>query len=349
MHTLKCRNVNDAFLRGMDLLDSHGHIEKTRNGEVITVEDPVTTVYANPRERVLFDPDRDANPFFHFMEGLWMLAGFNDLATMEYYNKGMSRYSDDGDTLWGAYGWRWRSYFKDPKFKDFAGKDQIRIIIDRLKNDPYDRRCVLQMWDAVGDLGRDGADVPCNTAIYFKTVHIDGYSPRLDMTVSNRSNDIIWGAYGANVVHMSMLHEFVAAATGIRMGKYYQVSNNYHAYLNVYEPMREKLLQIDSFDYYTIKLLINHNPYKLDEVNPYPMVSVGFQDWEFDLIMFFTRKPFEQLEFNDPFFSEVAAPIQDAWYLSKKNMKEEALIEIQHCKADDWMEACFRWLSRRIK
>ena len=106
MNTLKCRNVNDAFLRGMDLLDSSGHIEETRNGKVITVEDPVTTVYANPNERVLFDPDRDANPFFHFMEGLWMLAGFNDLATMEYYNKGMSRYSDDGETLWGAYGCR---------------------------------------------------------------------------------------------------------------------------------------------------------------------------------------------------------------------------------------------------
>ena len=48
-------------------------------------------------------------------------------------------------------------------------------------------------------------EIPCNTAIYFKV-----REGKLNMTVSNRSNDVIWGTFGANVVHMSILQEYVA-------------------------------------------------------------------------------------------------------------------------------------------
>ena len=44
-----------------------------------------------PTKELLFDPDRDANPFFHFMEGLWMLAGFNDLKS--HYGVLQQRYA----------------------------------------------------------------------------------------------------------------------------------------------------------------------------------------------------------------------------------------------------------------
>ena len=50
------------------------------------------------------------------------------------------------------------------------------------------------------------------------------------MTVSNRSNDIIWGTFGANAVHMSMLHEYVASALMLHVGKYTQISDSFHAY-----------------------------------------------------------------------------------------------------------------------
>jgi hypothetical protein len=50
------------------------------------------------------------------------------------------------------------------------------------------------------------------------------------MTVLNRSNDIVWGCYGANAVHMSVLQEFVALAIGVPVGSYTQVSNDWHIY-----------------------------------------------------------------------------------------------------------------------
>ena len=223
MQVIEVRNVHDALLRGLELLEVHGITRDSRNGPVRESECPVTTVYHRPQERVLFWEQRDANPFFHFMESLWMLGGRHDLDYVYQFNKGMKRYSDDGKTLWGAYGWRWREYWTD-RTND-QSIDQLSIIIKRLKEDPTDRRCVLQMWDAVSDLDRDGKDVPCNTSIYFK---IDA-DKRLQMTVCNRSNDIIWGAYGANAVHMSMLQEYMAGALRVGVGTYYQVSDNYHA------------------------------------------------------------------------------------------------------------------------
>ena len=52
------------------------------------------------------------------------------------------------------------------------------------------------------------------------------------MTVCNRSNDMIWGAYGANAVHMSILMEYVAVAVNAPMGSYYQISDSFHIYEN---------------------------------------------------------------------------------------------------------------------
>ena len=48
----------------------------------------------------------------------------------------MRDFSDDSETLWGAYGWRWKKYFD---------KDQLEIIIDMLRRNPNDRRAVLQI------------------------------------------------------------------------------------------------------------------------------------------------------------------------------------------------------------
>ena len=85
MQVLEVRNVHDALIRGVDLLEAENFREQTRNGEVYRSKTPVTTVYEKPKERVLFWEERDANPFFHFMEGLWMLTGRNDLEFVKRY------------------------------------------------------------------------------------------------------------------------------------------------------------------------------------------------------------------------------------------------------------------------
>ena len=78
MKVIDARNVNEAYAMGMKHLRDHGHVEETRAGKVLVTPYPVTTSYLVPMERVLFDPQRDANPAFHLFESLWMLAGRRD-------------------------------------------------------------------------------------------------------------------------------------------------------------------------------------------------------------------------------------------------------------------------------
>ena len=234
MYTIKARNVNDALPCGISWLKDMGQERPSRNGPVLVAPTPVTTVYSHPRERVMLWPKRDANPFFHLVEALWMIAGRNDLKTLTPFVKRMSSFSDDGGkTQPGAYGHRWRNHFvSNEKMMDGDYRlDQIAWAANRLQADPNDRRVVIQMYDAEVDqyaADRGGKDIPCNL-IALPTISSDG---RLDLTVFNRSNDAVWGAYGANAVHFSVLQEVLAGLLDRPVGKYWQIANNFHAYLD---------------------------------------------------------------------------------------------------------------------
>ena len=71
------KNVNEAFrelVGGIHDRTIEATRHESRNGPVLVIEEPVTVCYENPNERVLFNTRRDANPFFHLFESLWMLV-----------------------------------------------------------------------------------------------------------------------------------------------------------------------------------------------------------------------------------------------------------------------------------
>ena len=324
MHTLIGRNVHDLFYKGMLLLKGAGYRRDSRNGPVFQAGMPVASTYLHPQERVFLAPWRDANPFFHLYEGLWMLAGREDVAPLAAFVKRMRTFSDDGETLHGAYGFRWRRKF---------GFDQLDLIISALHRNPEDRRQVLQMWSAQDDLGRNGKDLPCNLMVTFQ-VAPDG---RLDMSVFCRSNDMIWGAYGANVVHFSMLQEYVATSLGRKMGTYTQMSVNFHAYVDIYEQMSNAAWAHPFGD-----------PYEAGEVQPYPMMTVPRNLWDGDLYKFL-RSGGTRTYYNDPFFAEVAQPMVAAHVCHRAGHAEPALAEMSRVAAPDWRRAGIEWIQRRMR
>jgi len=286
MHVIRARNVNHLFIEGLTHLAHVGEPSDSRAGRVLVAPWPVMSIYERPMERVLFDAKRDANPFFHLMEGLWMLAGRNDAAFLDNYVKDFgSRFAENG-IIHGAYGHRWRRAL---------GFDQLHEIVRRLHADPTDRQCVLQMWDAnqyeerrggaeggyvygSDDLEGSWRDRPCNTHCYFRvrgrnaTPEETG-RPVLDMTICCRSNDIVWGAYGANAVHMSMLLEYVAGRAGLGVGTMYQLSNNYHGYV----VMLDKIGDPEELD--------GNDPYDDGVVHSVAMAE-NWNGWDQDLRLF---------------------------------------------------------------
>lgn len=337
MRVITARNVQSALYFGLELFRRVGELKDSRNGQVIVVPGPVTTHYTRPRERVLFWPQRDANPFFHFFESLWMLAGRDDVAFVSQFAKQMAEYSDDGQTMHGAYGYRWRDGFiRDHTGKeDYNSIDQLQIIARRLKEDPNDRRCVLTMWNPEIDLDLKSKDIPCNTHVYFSR----SFNGELDMTVCCRSNDMIWGGYGANAVHFSVLQEFMAAAIGCEVGNYWHISNNYHAYKNIYDPLNQKFAKVRYIN----------DPYQT--LSTLPLVKDKAEVWLKECELFCDdiskNREIGVVPFKEPFFTHVAIPLWQAHVAYKAKEYVEAIKIANQCLATDWKVATKEWLERR--
>lgn len=350
MHVVTGQNVNEVYRLGLSLLDTAGEIVPSRNGRVLRVANPVTTVYQCPTERVLFDEQRDANPFFHLFESLWMLAGRNDVRTLDRILPTFKQFSDDGVTFHGAYGYRWR-HWPVPTTTYTKELDQLAIAVRMLRENPSSRRVVISMWDPVRDLDATGLDIPCNDLI--KVAIVTG---KLDLTVFNRSNDAIYGCYGANAVHMSVLQEYLAAMIGVPVGRYVQISTDFHAYLDT--PYRW-----ESYWPLAVKTAQWTDPYARPSITgraiaPFPLVTAP-RSFDRELAQVIDtlrdRQSLASLEasaFENAFFPRVAIPMHRAFELHKQKHDGPA-IDLLHAAQEigssdvDWLTAGRQWLTRR--
>lgn len=324
-HIIRARGVNAALHAALDYLGRSGVEADSRNGRVLAAPGPVITEYARPQERVLFCAARNANPYFHLMEAIWMLAGREDVAWLAQFNPRIKEYSDDGVRLHGAYGHRWRARW---------GFDQLRLLAEHLQREPTTRRAVLAMWAARGDLqaeegigGLSSKDTPCNTHIYFAL-----REGALEATICNRSNDAIWGAYGANAVHFSMLQELMAVAIGAPVGKLYQFSNNLHVYLDLNQLAMLWHAPID-------------DRYESAAVAAHPMLSPGESAWAFlrDAENFCAHGA--RASYVTLFFQGVALPMLASWR-ERRAGKNDGRAALRHCYAIDWAIAAQDWIDR---
>lgn len=338
MFIIDAINVNDALTKGLRIMARQRNVtaQQSRDGPVRVATRPVTTLTHLPMQRVLFSPTRNANPFFHLFESLWMLSGRNDLPWLAQFNKQMAAYSDDGGkTQPAAYGHRWISHF---------GVDQITAAVQELTERPNSRRAVIDMWDSANDMLKALAgskDVPCNTTIFLK---IRG--GKLEMTVCCRSNDLWWGCHGANAVHFSVLQEYIAAHLNVPMGCMYQISNDYHLYTDrVKFDLDDMASEVSANDHYrsgraiTTPIVANSN--------------VGMFDEDLAKFMHYARPDNPDTGaaplMDNVFLAAVALPMLHAWRYHKQREYAKALEVIANAPVDpkcDWTMAAYLWLSR---
>lgn len=311
-------------------LTEHGKPEDSRAGPVLVAPQPMIIETQVPNERVLFSPKRDANPFFHIAEAIWMLGGRNDAKFLDNFVHDFSeRYAEKDGTLHDAYGYRWRHAL---------GFDQLIEVIGRLESNPQDRQCVIQMWDAdeQDDLIGKWKSRPCNTNIFLRD-----NNGRLDLTTCCRSNDMIWGAHGANAVHFSILQEFLASALGLDIGVMYQISNNAHVYIDTMHK-----LQLNSF------LSLNDDRY-CKQISASPMFEEPLPDLVYsDIKKFFDHyenNNFEFDDYNNPWFWETLTPMMEAHRLFKQKEYVRALTRAEEIGSMDWRLASFEWIERRVR
>ena len=327
-YVISGRNINDLYPQALHFVNRDGVVDTSRAGDVKVVPFPVLTVTDKPMERVLFDQTRDANPFFHLFECLWMLNGDSDARWLDRFVGDFSaRFAEESGHIHGAYGKRWREWFDH---------DQLILAVDRLKADPKDRRLVISMWDPYNDpQDLDEVplkDVPCNTHMYPRIVN-----GKLDLTVCVRSNDVIWGAYGANAVHMTFVQEYLAGLIGVPVGKFYQLSNNWHAYTEVLD----RFMNSDDLVHSS-----SSNLYVTGRVVAEPIMTKP-EFWDLDLEKFMDNP--DRPDFDNMWFYLVARPAWNAHVAYKEKRWEDAFEWCSLVDASDWSLAMQSWIARRYQ
>ena len=132
-----------------------------------TIEVRRALVSFDARAPVVVDPMRACSPRFLSGEALWILSGSDRLDEIAPYNKKMAEYSDDGHTLFGAYG---------PRVSE-----QIDSVITKLGSDAASRQAVISLWRPNPPETRD---LPCTLALHFSIRH-----DALDVLAVMRSSD----------------------------------------------------------------------------------------------------------------------------------------------------------------
>lgn len=331
MKIFNCINPNITLKDMMRDITEFGKPANSRNGLTISYDEPVCIRHENPVHRVIWLKSRNANPFFHLFEFVWMLAGRNDVATLSAFNANMKLYSDDGETFNAPYGYRLREHF---------GGDQLRDVIEILKKDPDSRQAVALLWDS-NDLTKSTVDKACNLELVFKLRD----SGKLDMTVFNRSNDLVWGALGANLVHMSLFHEYVATMLSVGMGAYEQISNCMHVYIDgrpgdIY---REIISQHDEDEEHDVYPCDSSPSMKdIDEDIEELFYHIGNCNTVIDMASGFMQS------YRSEFFEKLFIPMMHVYLFHKLKRDDVAMqILVRSEIPEDWYKASYNWLDLR--
>ncbi|TCL03127.1 thymidylate synthase [Sodalis ligni] len=281
------RNITSALLTILNKILKDGSSVGSRDQEQTEVLSTLTKIN-NPYERFLVIPGRNNNVFAQIAETMWVLAGRNDLGFLENYLPRAVDFSDDGKTWRAAYG---------PRLRNWNGEiDQITSVIKRFKEDPLTKRAVISIFDPGSDY-QDTKDVPCNNWIHFIQ-----RNSTLDVHVTIRANDAIWGFSGINFFEWSVLHEIIAKSLGWRVGTMSWYVGTFHIYNRHYKTA-ERLIQIKN-PISIYECGISHTPIETTINELDKTLELVFEAESYSRKGFFNKTKEVELKINDPFFKK---------------------------------------------
>jgi thymidylate synthase len=163
-------------------------------------------------------------------ELLWFLKGDTNI---KYLNDNQvniwNEWADKDGNLGHIYGYQWRSW---PGYHG-GSTDQIKQVIDSIKNNPDSRRHIVSAWN-VADI-KNMALPPCH--VLFQFYVSEG---RLSCQLYQRSADIFLGV-PFNIASYTLLLMMVAQVTGLKPGEFIHTFGDAHIYRNHLDQVRLQL------------------------------------------------------------------------------------------------------------
>lgn len=160
-----------------------------------------------------------------------------------------------------GYGAQWRNFNGTT---NTTGIDQLAILLDNLKHNPYSRRHIITAWNP--SQLKDMALEPCHCFYQF---YVD--NGKLSLQWYQRSIDTALGL-PFNIVSYGILTHIVAKTVGLLPGELIFCGGDTHLYLNHIEPIKEQLNRIP-YDFPTLNI-------KKDLTSIKDIEALDFSDFE---------------------------------------------------------------------
>lgn len=185
-------------------------------------------------------------------ELLWFIQGntnANDLAAKDIHiwdGNGSREFLDSrglghrevGD-LGPVYGFQWRHFGAEYKdmHTDYTGQgvDQLAECIEKIKNQPEDRRIIMSAWNPA-DLSAMALP-PCHMFCQF---YVDTEKNELSCQMYQRSADMGLGV-PFNIASYALLTHMIAHVTGRKPGDFIHTIGDAHVYMNHIDALKEQL------------------------------------------------------------------------------------------------------------
>ena len=161
-------------------------------------------------------------------ELIWLLSGNTNIKYLTDNNVHIwDEWADADGNLGPVYGAQWRNF-------NGQGIDQITDVIERIKNNPQDRRLIVSAWNPAQI--DQMALPPCHAFFQFD-VTPDGY---LNCQLYQRSCDMFLGV-PFNIASYSLLTMMIAQVCGLKAGEFVHTLGNAHVYSNHFEQVQTQL------------------------------------------------------------------------------------------------------------
>jgi len=168
-------------------------------------------------------------------ELLWFLKGDTNTAYLkEHKVRIWDEWADEKGDLGPVYGQQWRSWPSD------SGDpiDQIKNLIEGLKNNPTSRRHLVSAWN-VGQLEKMALP-PCHLLFQFYVHDPESERPGLSCQLYQRSADLFLGV-PFNIASYALLTEMVAQVCGYEARDFVHTFGDLHLYTNHLDQARTQL------------------------------------------------------------------------------------------------------------
>ena len=208
---LRFANAQEAFEYFYNFIMNYGFYSESQHTKAMF---NVGFYINNPKDRDIKTNWRKWNKKYAEREWQWYLSQNRSVEEIKKFAPIWDKMHNGDNIVNSNYGWQW------------GRNNQLDKCIEQLKKDKSTRQAWISIFDGK-EKDMYQFDTPCTLAVGFYVLPVN--EQKLNMTVTMRSNDLIYG-FCNDQYCFSKLQELVAAELNMEVGDYYHFAHNLHIY-----------------------------------------------------------------------------------------------------------------------